>query len=214
MQVEKLAIPKKQAEKEYQALKLAFRQHKKLRQEQVRQDLAKVYGHLRHGKKLIDIYTSFKNAGLNDQGYPKLAIVRADSKIVVCTGGSDGSCIFYHDRGQGNADGYFGWRGNRYDVTLPPETFSWNKKENGYTDYPSRIQTIVPIIPAEILVTEVKALLKNFHILWEVDEWKPVAPRDPILLRRLTPNLFGVLATWNLTELERAVIRGRIPTDR
>lgn len=47
---------------------------------------------------------------------------------------------------------------------------------------------------------------------WEVEKWKPVPPRDPILVKRLTPNLFGVLATWNLTELERAIIRGRIQT--
>ena len=35
-------------------------------------------------------------------------------------------------------------------------------------------------------------------------------PRDPMLLKKLTPNLYGVLATWNLTELERAIIRGRL----
>jgi len=46
----------------------------------------------------------------------------------------------------------------------------------------------------------------------EVEKWKPLPPKDPILLKRLTPNLFGVLATWDLTNLERAIIRGRILT--
>jgi len=53
------------------------------------------------------------------------------------------------------------------------------------------IQTLVPIIPAKILVNEVKVLLRNYHILWEVEEWKPVPPKDPILLKQLTPNLLG-----------------------
>ncbi|MEM3580897.1 MAG: hypothetical protein QXQ64_06505 [Candidatus Bathyarchaeia archaeon] len=43
-----------------------------------------------------------------------------------------------------------------------------------------------------------------------MEKWEPVPPRDPILVKQLTPNLFGVLATWDLTPLEKAIIRGRI----
>jgi len=31
-----------------------------------------------------------------------------------------------------------------------------------------------------------------------------------MLLRKLTPNMFVVLASWDLTPLERAVIKGRL----
>lgn len=81
MEVEQLAIPKEKAEEEYRFLVQAFRQNAKLRKEQIRQDLRRVYGHLRHGKKIIDIYDAFKKAGLNEDGDPKLAICRADGKL-------------------------------------------------------------------------------------------------------------------------------------
>lgn len=213
MQVEKLAIPKRKAEEEFQALKVAFKQNTKLRREEIRQDLKKVYGFLRHGKKILDIYESFKNAGLNEKGEPKLAIVRADSKTVLCERNTDGSVNFLHDRGKKETfRSRWKLRGDKNDVKLPPKTFEWLKEFNSLYWSNRSLTTIVPIIPAKILVKEVKVLLKNFHILWEVEEWKPAPPHDPILLKKLTPNLYGVLATWNLTKLERAVIRGRIPT--
>ena len=34
--------------------------------------------------------------------------------------------------------------------------------------------------------------------------------RDPYLLRRINENLFVVLASWDLTELERAVMEGYV----
>jgi len=210
MDVELLTIPKKKAQEEFQALKVLLKEGRRTKVDQIYSDYQKLYGHLRHGKKVIDIYESFNKVGLNEDGDPKLAIVRADSKIVVCRERQDGSVKYFHDNGGKRSIQRILWSyyGNKDDVKLPAETFVW-KKENGYTRCKD-VQTIVPMIPAKILVNEIKVLLKNFHILWEVEEWKPVPPRDPILLKRLTPNLFGVLATWNLTKLERAVIRGRI----
>jgi len=211
LDVELLAIPKKKAQEEFDALKQVIKQGRKTKLDEIYSDYQKLYGHLRHGKKVIDVYESFEKAGLNEEGHPKLAIVRADSKIVVCRERVDGSVKYYHDNEGKRTIQRIRWSyyGDKDDITLPRGTFEWKKNESGYAQY-SDVQTIVPVIPAKILVNEVKVLLKNFHILWEVEEWKPVAPRDPILLRRLTPNLFGVLATWNLTKLERAVIRGRI----
>lgn len=214
MNVEELTIPQKKAEAEFQALKQAFKQNTKLKRDEIRQDLKKAYGFLRHGRKIIDLQESFKKAGLNKDGSPKLAIVRADSRHVILTRSADGSARFWHDRGLKNTTlrSWWRWRGDKDDVTFPAGVFEWHKNENGYGHKTGNLMTVVPIIPAKILVKEVKVLLKNFHILWEVEEWKPIPPKDPILLKRLTPNLYGILATWNLTKLERAIIRGRIQT--
>jgi len=214
MQVEELALPRKRAEEEFNALKQAFKRNAKLRKEEIRKDLFAVYGHLRHGKKIIDMYESFKKAGLNKDGDPRLAICRADGKQCFCLKIEDGSAIFSMqslDRWVRSPRKTYG------DVKLPSGTFHWLPKDSAlpvstYNIKNQTIQCLVPIVPAKILVNEVKVLLKNFHILWEVEEWKPVPPKDPILLKQLTPNLFGVLATWDLTPLERAVIRGRIQT--
>jgi hypothetical protein len=64
---------------------------------------------------------------------------------------------------------------------------------------------LVPIIPAPIRPTR---RLDQYHILWEAD-WQ-AAPTDPILLQKLTGNLFVILAAWDLTELERAVLSVRL----
>lgn len=210
LEVELLAIPKKRAEEEFEAIKQALRTNKKLQEQQIYREFQKVYGHLQYGKKIIDVYEAFKKVGLNEDGDPKLAIVRADSKVVLCEERNDGSVTFWHDRGLPSLprNPLWRWSGDHDDIKLPANTFKW-KIVDGRQQYGLK-QTITPIIPAKILVNEIKVLLRNFHIIWEVEKWKPIPPRDPILVKRLTPNLFGVLATWNLTELERAIIRGRI----
>ena len=203
MEIEQLTVSKKKAQDEFQALKQAFKTNRKLKSQQLYLDFQKVYGHLQHGGKVIELSESFKKAGLNKDGDPKLAIVRADSKIVVCGEHSDGSATYYHDRQTFDIiQKWWKLQGDKHDIDLPQDTFQFPN--------PRRKTTPVPIIPPKILIKEVKLLLRNYHIIWEVEAWKPIPPRDPILVRRLTGNLFGVLATWNLTKLERAIIRGRL----
>ena len=51
-----------------------------------------------------------------------------------------------------------------------------------------------------------EAGLHVFHILWEVEKWELTPPRDPALLRWIGGDLWEVVATWDLTQLERAVL--------
>jgi hypothetical protein len=219
MEVEQLAIPKRKAEEEYESLKSMFKlAHSYRTQDEVYKDLQRVYGHMKHGKKIIDIFDAFKQSGTME-GNPKLAIVRADAKLCYFEKEPDGGGTFSIKLFNNS------WRNNHIktdlDIKLPPTTYPWEVADptkplgeylgwQGINIKNRCLQTVVPIIPSEILITEVKYNLNNYYLLWEVEKWKPVPPKDPILLKRLTPNLFGVLATWNLTALERAVIRGRI----
>ena len=67
-------------------------------------------------------------------------------------------------------------------------------------------KTGVPIIPAKFMP---KGNLENYYILWEVKEWEEVPPaRDPLLLKRLTENMFVILAAWDVTPLEQSIIKG------
>jgi hypothetical protein len=54
--------------------------------------------------------------------------------------------------------------------------------------------------------------LRNYHVLWEA-EWvqhaPPRPPGDPALLRRIGGDVFAVVAVWDLTEMERAILGGR-----
>jgi hypothetical protein len=70
---------------------------------------------------------------------------------------------------------------------------------------------MVPIVPPKHRPSE--GLLERYLVLWEVDEWAwqvvPRPPGDPALLRHVGGDIYAVLATWNLTELERLVLTGR-----
>jgi hypothetical protein len=46
-------------------------------------------------------------------------------------------------------------------------------------------------------------------VLWEVEEWKRIPPVDPALIRHVRGDLWAVLATWDLTDLERYVLSQR-----
>jgi hypothetical protein len=64
----------------------------------------------------------------------------------------------------------------------------------------------VPLVPPNLRPARG---LNRYCILFEA-EWEPVPPTDPMLLRHLHGSLYAVLAVWDLTPLERAVIAGRL----
>jgi hypothetical protein len=218
MEVEQLAISKKKAEEEYQTYKEELR----LSKTQFNEDMRVIYAHMRHGGKVIDVWESMKLAGLNKDGDPKLAIVRANSPKVrferrinsryATLNGQTGYLdliseggAFYLQKTNGR------WSPNwELDVKIPKDFCpDWTKKQDG--QYIRRaVETVTPIIPARLMNPLRSHKLENYHILWEVDEWKLVPPKDPMLLKKVTPNMFLILAHWDLSPLERAVIRGRI----
>lgn len=158
-------------------------------------DMKSVYNQLKSGRKVIDILTVFERAGVNELHQPKLAISKANYKEIVCEYWGSGEVCFKKDDL---------WR-TKSDINiklekLPKESFL-GKWENS-----KKLKTIVPGIPAQL---KPKGNLNNYWILWEVEKWEKIPPKDPYLLKRLTKNMFVVLAGWDLTELERAVLRGR-----
>jgi len=182
----------------------------KTRKEKYIEDLKKTYFHLSEGRKILDIYEVFKQSGVNERGEPKLAISPANSKTIIFEKLPLGSGTFTeHDR----------WsKANKSDVHLPTNTFPiWNEEENGRMksiyDIPTPrtfIEAKVPIIPAHILP---EGDLKNYYILFEVKEWfepkKAIfAKGDPYLLKRINENAFALLAEWDITDVEAAILRG------
>ena len=215
MKVEQLKIPKEQAIDEYEAYKQTLKKPQ-FEHQQYLKDLKAIYGHMRHGRAIIDLWAAMKKAGLKKNGNPRLAICRADSKKVRFVKRNGESSCFWFEKPKWRYD-YQRWE---KDVEIPEGTFDhWEEITETHgsgmqtwevKDIPNKeIETIVPIIPAKFLMA-LRGSLKNYHILWEVKKWKPVPPIDPILCRKLTPNMFVVLASWDLTPLERAVIKGRI----
>ena len=187
--VNPIIISKEKALVEYKACKEAIKYKKGNQTEMIQ--LKKLYYHAMKGNKIIDIFEAFKFAGINDKCEPRLAIARADSKEVYFHAENPGTGYFSKDR-------WSNYRIKNEDVKLPDKTFCETWKTTGV------IKTAVPMIP----VSKRNKDLKNYYILWDVEKWDQV-PKDPLLLKKITKNLFILIDKWNLTKLEQAIIRGR-----
>src|SRR3990167_4201987 len=201
-----LQMDKEEAKKHYKEYLEAV----KTRKEKYLEELKSVYYHLSKGERILDIYEVFKQSGVNEEGEPKLGIVRADAK----------KCVFHKQPlGAGRFSESINWQDQevpaRFDVVLPSNTFlEWKTQEkpadveswNFETIIRRNVSTKTPICPPHLLPD---GALDNYYILFEVEKWNevPVA-KDPFLLKRINANAFLILSEWDLTEIEQAVIRG------
>ena len=151
-------------------------------QTKVDQEIERIYYQIGRGRKVIRALASIAEAGLNAEGLPVLAIAKATAKE--CQADVFDNSIRFQDP-------------NRWDQKpiSVPGTFKWRSRAG---------RAMVPMIPIHL---RPKAALANYHILWEAD-WKDV-PVDPMLLRRIGGDAWLVVAAWDLTPVERAVLAGR-----
>jgi hypothetical protein len=136
----------------------------------------------------------------HDSGLPRLAIARADTR----------QCFLRIRSGSGTRDLIYGdapWpdvraRVGRHGAVV---TVPWQPVAGYVAPYSPR--TVVPPVPPQHRPT--KRRLPKFHILWEVERWDETPPVDPALPRQIRGDLWAVVATWDLTPLERAVLAAR-----
>lgn len=171
------------------------------RQREADQAIMEGYRQLKHGRTVIDLATAIGAGGEDERHRPRLAIARADLSGVSMTRRQNGSVRFWGGTRRSDAADPRG--ALEHDLpagTLPalPDTAlgRWGAVS---------AEAIAPMIPPRFrpAVTQ----LHRYHLLWEAD-WKAI-PVDPALLRALGGGLFQVLATWDLTDLERLVLTNR-----
>ena len=166
------------------------------------------------GQQVLDLAQTMRAAGLQpDTLYPRLAICRADARLCRVTLAEDGSARF--------GDEAFRWRRSpRRVVTLPRGTLpryvqTWAKgqpqrwRPGGLMEregWRNEATALVPIVPPRL---HPHAALERFHILWDA-VWLPAPPKDPLLVRHLAGQLYAIVAQWDLTPLEQAVLAGRL----
>lgn len=151
------------------------------------------YQAILRGQQVVDLLAVMRGCGLDAQGCPKLAIIRADARECWLRIRSDRSAQFAMDRWARSS--------RRRHIDLPPGTLP----EGARPIYDSH-SAIVPTIPPHLRPS--RTALDKFDILWEAN-WRRIAPKDPMLLRRLRGYLYAVVATWDLTEVEQAVLNQR-----
>ena len=211
MEIQKIKMPKEAALEEWKK----YNELLKKRKDKYLQDMKKAMYQLKQGHELLDIYVVMEKTGVNKEHQPKLAIARADWKKVFFRKKDTGRGFFSGKQ----TDWYTSPDGH---IDMPPETFmNWARTQDDITMKDNTIRkadrwnianqdlkATVPIIPSHLYP---EGELKNYYILWEVDVWtdiKPPKKDDPILLKRITENLFVILGAWDVTDLEQSIIRG------
>ena len=166
-------------------------------EEPVDEEIKRAYRLIAAGRMIIQAIASVRLAGVGDDGWPKLAIARADQKVQRCFIRSDGSARMCRAERL--------WRSTRaidLDFDWPVGSFPPQTRK-GFPE----AEALVPLVPLPI---RPKRGLANYHVLWEAD-WRRAIPQDPLLLRRLGKgDLWLVLAQWDLTEVERAALSTRV----
>lgn len=156
-------------------------------------EIMRTYKLIAQGQVVIQAIESVRSAGLNEQGLPKLAIMRAHQKECFVSVSPNGSAAFKPDR-------WSNWRNKRDRIELPSGSFARQTESR-------EGQTILPIIPVHL---RPKRGMENYHVLWEA-EWRRLPPGDPFLLRQIGKgDMWLVVAAWDLTEVEKAAMRTRI----
>lgn len=207
MDLATIEMPTEEAERAFQEYRAAVRE----RHDQEDEQIMRGYRVLAKGGQVIRLSQSLRSGGVDlltvrrrwgggtlDVTVPRLAVARANRTTVWTNGvGDNGGCTMQTKR-----DPHVN---NRVDVMRFPEgTFEPGQGDEGWSP---RIRAVVPNIPPRL---RPRVGLGNFHVLFEA-EWglDPEPPVDPALLRHIGGDLYAVIATWDLTELERAVLAGR-----
>ena len=170
-------------------------------------EVQRAYTLLASGKVIIRAIESIKQAGLNREFLPKLALTPANATHCHIRRWRDGSMVM-------SPQPDF-WKTNKKQFRFRESTFAFPvesfpvqqwRNDRGRAET-SEHKAQVPIIPAYL---RPKRGLPNYHVLWEA-EWERVPPRDPYLLRRIgQSDMWLVVAHWDLTEVERAALATRV----
>ncbi len=167
-------------------------------------EIQRTYQLLSKGRVVIRAIESIRQAGLNREFLPKLALIVATAKQCHLERWRDGHMRMATDRWSQAQKNSLTFREGSF--VFPAESFpvAWNGK--GYTSRSEHVAQ-VPIIPVHL---RPKRGLANYHILFEA-EWQPIPARDPYLLRRIgKSDLWLVVAHWELTQVEMAALATRV----
>lgn len=156
-----------------------------------REDRAVMLGYkaMASGKAVIDLHDVMRAGGLDERGRPKLAFGAANWVQCYWQGFRDGSLTFSSSRRYIHHKSY----ARKFPPGTLPDVVAYEQW-----------WCVVPTIPPSVRPRNLSA----YYLLWEA-AWQNV-PTDPMLLRHLDGSLYVVLAVWDLSPLECAVLKRRL----
>lgn len=183
MNVNTIIVTREEAERKLDAYR-ALRDRQRTEEDD---KLESLYKRVKEGGRVINLVNAFGQTGLNEKDEPRLAIAAADWRTVYFH-------RHWHSYGFSRTRV---WNKNatRLNITLPGNTFDRRAVDKV-------LYSPVPHVPPNV---RPRFALSNYHILFEVKEWKTY-PVDPFLLRHIDGYLYVVEAEWELTELEAMLL--------
>ena len=195
---------------------LEYRRAVRARHDEEDAAIMRGYRALANGHQVVRLSEALAAGGLNDQQLPALAVARADRRWCYLQASPGWTPATPGATRRGGSI----TMGHRADpaptATQAAGTWRWPLDLwAGYADAdPTSLspwqawRAMVPVVPPALRPAHA---LSGYVVLWEVDRWErtPAPPGDPALLKRIGGDLYAVVAVWDLTELERAVLAGR-----
>lgn len=198
MNIEMITMDPEVARQAFRDYRAAVKLNRDDRRRKEDEQMAAAYKAASKGLAVLDLHEVMRKTGLQPNGYPVLAICKAHIEKCQVKMYRDGAARFFREGLNVDWD-----RRIRHYIHLPAETF-----QRGVDRRRDQAVALVPTIPPAL---RPKGALSGYHILWEA-VWEPAPPVDPLLLKHLGGALYAVLAAWDLTKIEQAVLRGRLVT--
>jgi hypothetical protein len=170
-------------------------------------EIRRTYQFIAQGRVVIQALESVKAAGVltegDGAGFPKLALCRADAVSCTAAISHDGSVVMTAD------DVRPRYRRPSWTVMNSRSVLTW--PAGSFPVRPNRGKwRATALAPTPPLHLRPKRGLANYHVLFEA-EWTKAPPDDPMLLRRIGKgDLWLVVASWNLTAVEKAALATRL----
>lgn len=208
----------KQLFEEYRSeIRKPLREKATVAQRELRQidtEMARAYKQLADGVALLRLAETIGAGGLVERpawgdstcALPNLAVARADAHRVYTIGVTQRGNITFSVAKTSSSRELSTARENvvEIDGAFEEAESSRTRQTSGSTIW----SAIVPTVPPKYRPER----LSGYHVLFEVEDWQrePQPPgRDPALLKHVGGDLWAVVATWDLTPLEAAVLGQR-----
>ncbi len=210
MDLATITMPEQKAREKF----LEYRRAVRARHDDEDEQIMRGYKALASGRRVIELSKTIAAGGFDIKkgrgtfqgtyALPRLAIAWADQPKVYIQGiDRRGALTFFWNENLNP-------QATRRNVRLEEWTFDVRDVADGISvsGWRDSWEAQVPHVPPPL---RPHASLAGYQILWEA-EWhqhRPPAPRDPALLKHIGGDLYAVVAVWDLTDLERAVLSSR-----
>lgn len=176
---------------------LAARYHDALSQKD--RAIAEAVAQIEEGARVIDLRRALEAAPTDEKGRIRFAVARADRGGIEVEQIRDRHGTTYSTQGQRGREG----RDLFHQFDLPWRGHDPWSVLRGYAT--------VPHVPPDIRYEVGATRLPYLRVLWEVEEWRDSPrtqrfDRDPLLLQPIVGDLHLIVAQWDVSPLEAALL--------